>query len=587
MSEDEATSDAALTPPPDSATPGETGESASGTEEKKRKKKGKTRKEKKKAKGVEDTETSDGGVLEDASGKRKKKKKKRKVVTEIVETTEPAEEAIEGEGEEGPQPVPHFGEWRGGGKRAWCSRANKPDGMLCEHGPDIIKEEHWSCCGQTQRSCSCTGVKPAERHKKEGGGGKALLDVVSRLRTPEQPARPAPKLAGIVGMMRGRTSPSPASQPALPEELHDTPQPGPSEEVSPFLAALRRKKSEAKMTSPLQLPAKSPVDEPAPALNASFASQPDSKADTTSEAGGLRGFGSRLMGTVSSGTGLLKSFLRKGDDILARLLGEEEPDREIVFTDAPPAAPASVVSTERTTERSYNLKRVPYLHPEEHTEPSYWILRSGLPFPSYHENPTRDLPARWTDIKGVKNPVEDIRAPRIREAPYQDQLIMKSMRFREAVKIRALEDEEVKRIHTINLSYQDLGDGYQADNLTTFLDMNRGVERLALTDNQLITIGQVHLPFLKVLHLSRNQFLTFNTIPAFPSLERMHLSYNFISNMEGCDNGKYPRLVELTLKGNPISDDKNYHKLVKRAVPTVTTLDSYPLVVKGVFNTIK
>ena len=51
------------------------------------------------------------------------------------------------------------GEWRDQAvTKKYCSRAGDPEGAICEHGSDIIRESHWSCCGVLSRGSACTKV---------------------------------------------------------------------------------------------------------------------------------------------------------------------------------------------------------------------------------------------------------------------------------------------------------------------------------------------------------------------------------------------------------------------------------------------
>ena len=50
----------------------------------------------------------------------------------------------------------HSGEWRGGQYQQWCSHSEVREGPLCTHPGGILKREHWSCCGVTDRGAACT-----------------------------------------------------------------------------------------------------------------------------------------------------------------------------------------------------------------------------------------------------------------------------------------------------------------------------------------------------------------------------------------------------------------------------------------------
>ena len=45
--------------------------------------------------------------------------------------------------------------------KKYCSRAGADEeGPLCQHGSDIIRTDHWSCCGVGTRDAPCTKVGP-------------------------------------------------------------------------------------------------------------------------------------------------------------------------------------------------------------------------------------------------------------------------------------------------------------------------------------------------------------------------------------------------------------------------------------------
>ena len=164
-------------------------------------------------------------------------------------------------------------------------------------------------------------------------------------------------------------------------------------------------------------------------------------------------------------------ILKEGSNFVARALGETEPPAPKSFRRRASSQTSSLVKGE---ERKYNLQRVPYAHKDGHTESDYWLLRSGLPFPSYHSNPTRGMPCRWVDIENVSQPVEDLRAPRIRLRPKELEQRGKAL---EVIKLKALAEDtsQQTKISTLNLSYQDLGEPYQFEQLMAYLDVNRYV----------------------------------------------------------------------------------------------------------------
>jgi hypothetical protein len=47
-----------------------------------------------------------------------------------------------------------------------CSIPNQRDGMLCTHKGGIISEDHWSCCGQKERSAPCRRFQNQKSEKE-------------------------------------------------------------------------------------------------------------------------------------------------------------------------------------------------------------------------------------------------------------------------------------------------------------------------------------------------------------------------------------------------------------------------------------
>ena len=43
--------------------------------------------------------------------------------------------------------------------RKYCSRSGDEEGPVCDHGSDIIRTDHWSCCGVGERQAACTKVR--------------------------------------------------------------------------------------------------------------------------------------------------------------------------------------------------------------------------------------------------------------------------------------------------------------------------------------------------------------------------------------------------------------------------------------------
>eukprot|EP01064_Diplonema_japonicum_P031570 TRINITY_DN56_c1_g1_i1.p1 TRINITY_DN56_c1_g1~~TRINITY_DN56_c1_g1_i1.p1 ORF type:complete len:294 (+),score=59.15 TRINITY_DN56_c1_g1_i1:144-1025(+) len=283
-----------------------------------------------------------------------------------------------------------------------------------------------------------------------------------------------------------------------------------------------------------------------------------------------------MLGTLMrTTTAFLGSFWSKGAGLISKMLDEDEEEefsgqKTFKSKDMEEASAEGGMEATAYREHTYNLQRVPYKNSQFCNEDSYWLLRSGMPFPSYHANPTRDMPARWVDIEGVKPPVEDLRAPRIRLAPQE---LERRGKMIDVIRIKAENDPRNAPVEILNLGYQDLGDSYQLSQLAAFLTVNRSVKKVCLTDNNLLSLIDVPLPSCKVLYLSRNQFITWDALPVMPSLQELYISYNFISNTNGLSLVKFPMLRKLVLEGNPLAEAPNYRSKVKKACPGLVWVD--------------
>jgi hypothetical protein len=74
----------------------------------------------------------------------------------------------------------HPGEWRSSAKSQWCSLSGSPEGPLCQHSSGILTTPHWSCCGITTESSTCSSVAAvasAEPTSRSHPGCAALRTV--------------------------------------------------------------------------------------------------------------------------------------------------------------------------------------------------------------------------------------------------------------------------------------------------------------------------------------------------------------------------------------------------------------------------
>ena len=319
-----------------------------------------------------------------------------------------------------------------------------------------------------------------------------------------------------------------------------------------------------------------------------------SSASSSSLKDMLRTASTGLLGDAQP-TGYFRHLFSAGSNLINNVFrGSEEarPDDDAVDGIAPEARAKLVQEkalaqrrerekelAKEQTERAYNLKKVPYSNPDGKGRGWYWGLKSGMPFPSFHQNPNGKFPSRWVDVENVQQPVEDLRAPRLRLAPGEYEKRKGNI---EAMKIKALQrpDSDEAAVDTLNFSYQDLGDPYQFRQLQAAVDLNRRVQQLALTDNQLTTISSFYVPHLTTLYVSRNQFMAWTALPAYlPHLHTLYLSHNFISNTIGLSHEGFPALRKLSLEGNPLCDLRDYKARIREALPLLEVLDGKPVAV--------
>lgn len=228
------------------------------------------------------------------------------------------------------------------------------------------------------------------------------------------------------------------------------------------------------------------------------------------------------------------------------------------------------------TGRGYQLSYAHHKHPQAHERPYFFASPLGAPFPSYHTNPMPNFAARWTQIPGVKDPVENLAAPRIRLAPRE--LTEEKRDMLERLRFTAVAEKAppVEVIEELNLGYQALGDPYQYEAFVTFMDLNRNVKVLNLTDNELEDITDLNLDSVVRLHLGNNNFVSLDALPSLPNCEELFMTENFISGFRGANNEqghKFPKLRVLNVVHNPVALYPGYRRKLKKEIPSLQYID--------------
>jgi hypothetical protein len=243
-------------------------------------------------------------------------------------------------------------------------------------------------------------------------------------------------------------------------------------------------------------------------------------------------------------------------DIFSGLEGEPG---ELVVGDDPLRAPLP-------RGQGYELSFMHHKDPTMHSKPYFFTTQLGSPFPSYHSNPLPNFPARWCSIPNVRPPCESLTAPRIRLAPIE---LGKHINVLEKMTNAAASEGSQPHTRTLNLSHQALGDPYQAAALRAFVSLNRYIDTLNLNDNELEDILDLDLSEVRCLHLSHNNFVSFDGIPPLPKCEILHLKDNFLSGYSGLTKSKFPRLRYLTIDLNPIEHDPKLWDRLRDHIPTL------------------
>lgn len=224
----------------------------------------------------------------------------------------------------------------------------------------------------------------------------------------------------------------------------------------------------------------------------------------------------------------------------------------------------------------YNLSFCRYNDTDNRPKPFFYTTTLGDPFPSYHTNPSPNFPARWTLIDGVKMPCESLTAPRIRLSPIE---LKHKQRVLGRIRDAASMENQAPKPKVLNLSHQCLGDPYQFEAFVTFMDINKSVEVLNLTDNELDDITDLDLPNVKKLYASRNNFPSFQMLPPLPNVEAMYLNNNFITSFEGLTEERFPKLTRLSILHNPVEEhgEEEMRRRALKRIPRLVWLNEVPV----------
>ncbi|XP_071422715.1 protein tilB homolog isoform X2 [Pithys albifrons albifrons] len=187
---------------------------------------------------------------------------------------------------------------------------------------------------------------------------------------------------------------------------------------------------------------------------------------------------------------------------------------------------------------------------------------SGLPSP-FPSDSFKHL--GWTDIEEHDVRGNQLRCPRVREGPSEEELFFR----REELTLKQRKQE-------LNLSFQDLGDPYQLENFQRILRRLIRVEKLWLVDNSLTDLSAIRLPRCRELNVNKNHFTSFKQLPKIPQIQHLSLAENNIRTLSGISDFRHTPLESLTLKRNPCEFQARYRQLVFSSLPNLKMLDGIP-----------
>ncbi|CAM4716034.1 unnamed protein product [Lepidochelys kempii] len=190
----------------------------------------------------------------------------------------------------------------------------------------------------------------------------------------------------------------------------------------------------------------------------------------------------------------------------------------------------------------------------------------------------------WHELKEHDVPGNQIRCPRVREGPSEEELFFRGeddvLRARKQVtekeKWQQKLQENWENCANLNLSFQDLGDLYQLENFNRILRRLIRVERLWLVDNSLTDLSAIRLPRCKELNVSKNHFTSLKQLPKIPQIRHLSLADNNIETLSGISDLRSTPLESLILKRNPCEFKENYRQLVFSDLPNLRMLDGVP-----------
>nr|XP_020835805.1 acidic leucine-rich nuclear phosphoprotein 32-related protein-like isoform X1 [Phascolarctos cinereus] len=190
----------------------------------------------------------------------------------------------------------------------------------------------------------------------------------------------------------------------------------------------------------------------------------------------------------------------------------------------------------------------------------------------------------WNNLDQHDVQGNQLRCPRVRKGPSEEDLLFRREEYNFPPKKKVLEkdkwekwqQENWEECTNLNISFQALGDPYQADNLNRILRRLIRVRTLWLVDNSLTDLSAIRLPRCKELNVSKNCFTSFKQLPKIPETRHLSLAENQIATLSGLSSLQSTPLESLMLKRNPCEFHQNYRKQVFSSLPNLKVLDGVP-----------
>ncbi|XP_017689084.1 PREDICTED: uncharacterized protein LOC108506513 isoform X2 [Lepidothrix coronata] len=190
----------------------------------------------------------------------------------------------------------------------------------------------------------------------------------------------------------------------------------------------------------------------------------------------------------------------------------------------------------------------------------------------------------WCDIEEHDVRGNQLRCPRVREGPPEEELffrreehtLKKRKQVTDTEKWEKRLQENWENCAELNLSFQDLGDVYQAENFKRILRRLIRVEKLWLVDNSLTDLSAIRLPRCRELNVNKNHFRSFKQLPKIPQIQHLSLAENNIMTLSGISDFRHTPLESLILKRNPCEFQEKYRQLVFSSLPNLKMLDGIP-----------